>query len=182
MKVRTVKEEKERQRRWDVHFMKEAKLVSEMSKCLSRKIGAVLVRGTDRISSGYNGAPSNVDNCDVRDDKGNYTKTVQSKVCPRQRMGFKSGEGIEHCPAVHAEANTICMAAREGISTKGTTLYCWCRTPCPNCVKELINAEISRIVCFSENEYLPTGIRSKDLLEQAGIRVDYISKEEVENG
>ena len=173
-------EEHRSQRDWDIYFMKEAKLVSTMSKCLSRKIGAVMVKDHYRVSSGYNGAPVGVDNCDYRDDKGEYTNEIQSKVCPRQRMGFKSGEGIEHCAAVHAERNALLMAAKFGIATNGCTLYCWCRLPCPDCMKEIINAGISRVVCFADNEYLPKGMKSRDLVCHSGIKVDYISEEEIE--
>jgi dCMP deaminase len=162
---------------WDIYWMKEAELVATMSKCLSRKIGSVLVKDNYRIASGYNGAPRGVDNCDKRDDWGNYTDHHCSDICPRQRMNFKSGEGIEHCAAVHAERNSLLQAARMGITTAGATLYCWCRLPCPDCMKEIINAGVSRVVCFEFNEYLPTGMKCADLVKQSGIKVDYISKD-----
>ena len=48
---------------WDEYFMRIAKLVSERSTCLSRQVGAVLVRGRRILATGYNGAPSGLDHC-----------------------------------------------------------------------------------------------------------------------
>lgn len=160
-----------KQKDWDIHFMREARLWSGMSKCLSRKIGTVLVKDNRVIGTGYNGPPSGIPHCDHRNDKGEYVDVKYSHSpqllslsdvdfkpsdkCPRQRMGYKSGEGMEHCPAVHAEINPILQAARTGISTVGATLYCYCGTPCINCAKEIIQAGIERIVCLGKSGTIP---------------------------
>jgi len=190
------------QREWDIHFMKEAKLWMERSKCLSRQIGAVLVQGKHVIATGYNGPPSGVPHCDRRDDTGRYMEEgivlatsdgEHVNTCPRQRMGFKSGEGMEHCVAVHAEINPIMQAAREGCSTVGATLYAYCGTPCVNCMKEIIQAGIKRIVCLgkSGSSYAPIKDGdnptkkdynfplSEQLCEVAGIQLDVISEEDI---
>src|SRR3972149_2469175 len=114
------------QKDWDIHFMKEAKLWMGRSKCLSRKIGTVLVQGRSVIGTGFNGPPSGVPHCDYRDIKGNYRNdgdmidgwSGPENKCPRQRMGFPSGEGMEYCVAVHAEINPIMQAARMGTPTQ----------------------------------------------------------------
>uniref|UniRef100_A0A6M3LBI4 Putative CMP/dCMP deaminase zinc-binding n=1 Tax=viral metagenome TaxID=1070528 RepID=A0A6M3LBI4_9ZZZZ len=194
-------EEHRSQHEWDIQFMKEAKLWMGMSKCLSRKIGTVLVQGRSVIATGYNGPPSGVPHCDHRDDKGNYTYAFVSDDCPRRRMGFPSGEGMEHCVAVHAEINPIMQAAREARSTVGATLYCYCGTPCINCMKEIIQAGIKRIVCLGKSGEVPY-IRSMDkplikdgdnatkkdynfpLSEQickiAGVKLDVITEDEID--
>jgi len=181
------------QRSWDIHFMREAKLWAARSKCLSRKIGAVLVKGTHVIATGYNGPPSGVPHCDCRDDTGRYVgegiilATADGKrvdTCPRKRMGFKSGEGMEHCVAVHAEINPIMQAAKMGISTVGTTLYCYCGTPCHNCAKEIIQAGIKRVVCtFLQKEMKGYNFPlSVQLFNAAGVQLSVITEEEVDNG
>ena len=190
------------QKEWDIHFMKEAKLWMGRSKCLSRHIGAVLVQGKSVIATGYNGPPSGVPHCDRRDDTGRYMEEgvvlatsdgEHVNTCPRQRMGFKSGEGMEHCVAVHAEINPIMQAAREGRSTVGATLYAYCGTPCVNCMKEIIQAGIKRIVCLgkSGSSYAPIKDGdnptkkdynfplSEQLCEVAGIQLDVISEEDI---
>lgn len=185
------------QQEWDIHFMKEAKLWMERSKCLSRQIGAVLVQGKHIIASGYNGPPKGIPHCDHRNNQGSYTDFVENK-CPRQRMGFKSGEGMEHCVAVHAEINPIMQAAKMGIPTDGGTLYCYCGTPCINCSKEIINAGIKRVVCLAKSgdRNWDTPIKDGDnpdkkeynfslaeeILELAGVSLDVITEDEVENG
>lgn len=197
------------QKEWDIHFMKEAKLWMERSKCLSRQIGAVLVQGKHIIASGYNGPPRGIPHCDHRDALGNYvpepvlssdplTDMVLSTICPRQRMGFKSGEGMEHCVAIHAEINPIMQAARMGIPTDGATLYCYCGTPCINCSKEIINAGIQRVVCLAKSgdRNWDTPIKDGDnpdkkeynfvlaekILGLAGVTLSVITEEEVVNG
>lgn len=185
------------QKEWDIHFMKEARLWADMSKCLSRHIGAVLVRDNRVIGTGYNGPPIGIPHCDYRDDKGNYSKYNRSiDKCPRQRMGFKSGEGMEHCPAIHAEINPILQAARIGVSTVGATLYCYCGTPCINCTKEIIQAGVKRVVCLgrSGDRNWDTPIKDGDnpdkkeynftlaeqLFELANVPLDVITEKEIE--
>lgn len=119
--------------------MKIAKEVAQNSKCLSRKIGSVLVKDKNIISVGYNGPSKNVPHCQVRNPN-------REKICPRQLQGYKSGEGLHLCNAVHAEMNCILAAARHGISTEGTTLVCYCGIPCKDCLKEMINAGVSEVV------------------------------------
>ena len=57
---------------WDTYFLKVCETIALNSKCLSRKIGAIIVRDKSIISTGYNGPPSGVDPCSYRytlDDK-----------------------------------------------------------------------------------------------------------------
>ncbi len=200
-------EEHTSRREWDIHFMKEAKHWMSRSKCLSRQIGAVLVNEETHsiIATGYNGPPRGVPHCDRRDDSGNYLPegivlmTMDGKHedrCPRRRMGFPSGEGMEHCVAVHAEINPIMQAAREGRSTIGATLYAYCGTPCVNCMKEIVQAGIKRIVCLgkSGSSYAPIKDGdnpakkdynfplSEQLAKVAGVQLDVITEDEVKNG
>lgn len=140
---------------WDEYFLELAKLVASRSKCLSRKVGAVLVRDRMIISTGYNGPPRGAFHC-------------PRPTCPRRRNGYRSGEGIELCPAVHAEANAIVQAAANGTSTSETILYVAGNDvgPCKSCAGILINAGVSEIVSESSREYDPI---SKRLLLEAGV-------------
>lgn len=47
--------------------------------------------------------------------------------------------------ASHAEANLIAFAAREGISTKGCSVYVT-HYPCSSCARSLIQAGVERVV------------------------------------
>lgn len=48
---------------WDEYFMQLADLAAQRSNCMKRRVGCVLVREKRVISTGYNGTPRNVKNC-----------------------------------------------------------------------------------------------------------------------
>ncbi len=48
---------------WDQYFMKLASLAAQRSNCMKRRVGCVLVREKRVISTGYNGTPRNMKNC-----------------------------------------------------------------------------------------------------------------------
>jgi dCMP deaminase len=176
----TLAELRAKQRERDIYYLKLAKQVATRTKCLSRPVGSVLVTEDSVIGTGYNGPAHKIPPCSYRDDKGEYTDTVQSTVCPRQRMGFKSGEGLEYCVAAHGEMNSILQAAKVGISTAGATLYAYCGMPCANCTKEIINAGVKRVVCLSKKEYNQK-LSSGDMFMRAGVLVDIVPQEELES-
>jgi len=119
--------------RWDVYFYKICEAVASKSSCKSRQIGALLVRDKSIISTGYNGPARGIPHC--------------GPVCPRKAAGLASGEGLNLCPAQHAEENCINNAARIGASTLGSTLYLNEIIPCKDCFNSLINAGAVEIVC-----------------------------------
>ncbi len=166
----------------DKHFMRHARLTAEMVKCLSRKVGSVLVRENHILATGYNGPAKGIPSCLYRDNKGEYNNVVQSNICPRQRMRFKSGDGMQWCAAVHSERNCLLQCAKFGISTEGSTLYAWCGMPCIDCAKEIINAGVKRVVCLENIEYIKKGLglQSGEQFEMAGVKVDFISEKEIE--
>lgn len=151
---------------WDEYFMEIAKIAASKSHCYSRKLGAVLVKGKTIISTGYNGPPMGVPHCEARHPRG-------KKECPRRYAGFSSGQAIERCPAGHAERNAIDLAARNGIATEGTILYCYCGIPCKECAISIINAGIKEVICLSLEEYdqRPEAMKSKYLFDEAGVKV-----------
>lgn len=110
-------------------------------KCHSRHIGALIVKD-EIVIPGYNGPPRDVPHCETRKVKLSKGKDP----CLRRRMGFGSGEGMEHCIAAHAELNAILNAARQGICTTGTTLYLNETAPCPKCMVAIIQAGIVTVV------------------------------------
>lgn len=76
-----------------------------------------------------------------------------------------------HCVrTVHAEVNTILMAAKFGIATLDATIYSLLR-PCYQCTKAIITAGIKRIV-FAGEAYNEE--RTRNLLISAGVRFDYV--------
>ncbi len=138
----------------DTYFIEMAELVSSRSTCIRRKIGAIIVKDKQVLSTGYNGSPRGLPHCS---DVG----------CLRDELGIASGTRHEICRAVHAEQNAIVQCARHGAPTKTSTLYVNIN-PCKICAKLIINAGISRVVY--KGEYPDSeGI---ELLEEAGVKID----------
>jgi dCMP deaminase len=48
---------------WDQYFMQLASLAAQRSNCMKRRVGCVIVRDRRVISTGYNGTPRNITNC-----------------------------------------------------------------------------------------------------------------------
>ena len=116
---------------WPEYFMNIARLVSERSTCLRRKVGAVAVKDRRMLATGYNGAPIRLTHCDTAG-------------CMRSGLGIPSGQRHEICRGLHAEQNVIIQAAVHGVSLSGAELYCTAQ-PCVICAKTLINCNISAI-------------------------------------
>ncbi len=146
---------------WDEYFTQLSKVVASKSKCLSRQIGAVIVKGHYPISIGYNGPPVGYPHCQGE--------------CPRKSRGLASGEGLEFCPAAHAKRNAICGAARLGHSVEGCTMYMYCGVPCRECAKDIINSGISELVLISPLVYPEPGLTGKVLLECCGVSMRVIN-------
>ncbi|HEY0193821.1 MAG TPA: cytidine/deoxycytidylate deaminase family protein [Kofleriaceae bacterium] len=109
---------------WDEYFMSIAQVVATRSTCPRKYVGAALVRNRTILSTGYNGSIRGMPHC--------------------SDVGHMMEDG--HCVAtIHAEANAIIQAARNGVNIDGATTYVTA-SPCWNCFKQLANAGISRIV------------------------------------
>jgi dCMP deaminase len=130
---------------WDRYFLSICDTVASNCKCRSRQIGAILVRDKSIISTGYNGPPRNTTHC--------------GDTCPRHQAGYGSGEHLELCPAVHAEANAVIDAARKGASVLNCTLYMNSIIPCKSCMGILINAGVIQIVITDSIEYDSLALR-----------------------
>ena len=109
---------------WDPYFMQIAQVVSSRATCDRKHVGALLVRDRILLSTGYNGSIRGMPHCD------------------------EAGHMLEngHCVAtIHAEANAILQAARNGVRIEGADIYTTA-SPCWPCFKLIANAGIKRIV------------------------------------
>ena len=112
---------------WDQYFMNIAKVVASRSTCDRKFVGAVIVRDKTILSTGYNGSIRKLEHCD--------------------EVGHVMENG--HCVAtIHAEANAILQAAKNGVRIEGATIYT-SASPCWPCFKMIANAGIVRI-CYGE--------------------------------
>ena len=147
---------------WDEYFMEIAEVVRKRSTCLRRKVGAIIVKDSRILATGYNGAPAGVPHCG-------------EVGCLRAQLNVPSGERHELCRGIHAEQNAIVQAAYLGVSIDGSTLYCT-NQPCVLCAKMLINAGVKRIVI---KEGYPDELAQK-MLAEAGLRVELIGEKSEE--
>jgi dCMP deaminase len=139
---------------WDEYFMQICRVVATRSTCLRRQVGAILVSDRRILSTGYNGAPKDLEHCA---DLGG---------CYREKMNVPSGERQELCRALHAEQNAIIQAAVHGVKLENVTAYCT-TMPCVTCAKMLINVDVRRIVY--EADY-PDEL-SREMLAEAGVEL-----------
>ena len=138
---------------WETYFMDITFLVAKRSTCLRRSVGAIIVKDKRVLSTGYNGAPTNIKHC------------VETG-CLREELNVASGEKHELCRGIHAEQNAIIQAAYHGVSIKGATLFCT-NLPCSICTKMIINAGINKI-CY-QSEYADS--LAEKMLKEAGVDV-----------
>jgi dCMP deaminase len=109
---------------WEKYFMQIAQQVATRSTCDRKKIGAVIVRDKTILSTGYNGSIRNLPHCD--------------------EVGHLMENG--HCVrTVHAEANAIAQAAKNGANINNAEIYITA-SPCWTCFKLLANAGIIKVV------------------------------------
>ncbi|KAL4746773.1 hypothetical protein BDW72DRAFT_184169 [Aspergillus terricola var. indicus] len=142
---------------WDQYFMELASLAAQRSNCMKRRVGCVLVRERRVISTGYNGTPRHLKNC----NEGG---------CPRCNRGEGGGVGLSTCLCLHAEENALLEAGRERIR-EGAILYCD-TCPCLTCTVKIAQVGISEVV-YSQGYNMDSD--SAAILAAAGIRLRQFS-------
>ena len=142
----------------DEYFLKIAAVVAERSTCLRHHVGAVAVKDKHILSTGYNGAPTGLQDC-------------LALGCLRDAQNIPSGTRHEICRAVHAEQNVIIQAALHGVSMDGSVVYAT-HTPCVLCAKMLANARIKRYVSFGN--YADDSFRQ--IFRDAGIAFEQLAR------
>ncbi len=138
---------------WDTYFIDIALMVSKRSNCVKRQVAAVIVKDRRIISTGYNGTPRGVKNC----NEGG---------CPRCNSFGPSGSNLDECFCSHAEENAITQSAYHGVNIKGSTLYTTF-SPCLMCTKMIINSGIEEVVY---DAHYPLANVATKLLNDAGVK------------
>lgn len=133
---------------WHRYFMNIASEVATRSTCDRKHVGAVIVRDKTILSTGYNGSVRGLHHCDD--------------------VGHMMEDG--HCVAtIHAEANSIIQAAKNGVRVDGADIYITA-SPCWNCFKIVANAGIKSI--YYGEFYRDS--RIFDAAKQLGMRISQI--------
>jgi dCMP deaminase len=130
----------------DIIFLKMAQIWSENSYAIRKKVGALIVKNGNIISSGYNGMPKNFPNeCEHRNMEENL---------------------VTNSEVLHAESNAILKLAKSTNSSEGSTLYLTL-SPCLECSKLIIQSGITKVVYVEEYRNLD----GLNLLKKANIEL-----------
>ncbi len=122
--------------------------VASRSNCMKTHVGCVIHLDGRVRTIGYNGTPSGHKACF---DGG----------CPRCKdEKVTSGEELDRCTCVHAEANALVSAARYGIAVDGTECYVT-DEPCLDCTKLLVQSGIARVVWLRPYPYKNSAERAR---------------------
>lgn len=130
----------------DRYYLDIAKSVCKRGTCTKVKIGSIITRDDQIVSTGYVGAP--------RGTKSSH----EHGFCLRKKLNIPSGQRYEMCRSVHAEQNAIINAARSGTSLLGGDIYIYGELfddksslidafPCFICKKMIINCGLKRCIC-----------------------------------
>jgi len=133
-----------KQLKYDEAYMRMALEWAKLSYCDRKKVGALIVKDRMIISDGFNGTPTNFENC-----------------CEE--------EGFTKWYVLHAEANAILKVAASTQSCKNSTLYITL-SPCKECSKLIHQSGIKRVVYLKE--YKDT--EGLEFLEKAGVELTYL--------
>lgn len=139
--------------------MRAAHLWAERSTCTRGQVGAVIVKNDRIISTGYNGSPPHMPHCtDIGCE-------IEDHFIFDLRNGDivfeKVSTGCQRC--VHAEANAIAFAARNGVKINKATIYCT-YSPCRKCAELMASAGIKKMVW--DKHYRDTPF---ELIEDMGL-------------
>lgn len=146
---------------WTTYFMKLSDLAAHRSNCMKRRVGCVLVRDNVVVSTGYNGTPRGMTNC----NEGG---------CDRCNKAQGSGANLSTCLCLHAEENAIIEAGRA--RTVGGSLFCN-TCPCLTCSVKIVQSGIKRVV-YAQSYHMDAS--SKKVLTEGGVTVEqYTPPQEV---
>lgn len=116
---------------WDLYFMRLAGLAALRSNCMRRRVGCVIVRENRVISTGYNGTPRGLVNC----NEGG---------CARCNGGGVPGANLDSCVCLHAEENALLEAGRDRV---GNPAIIYCSTaPCLTCSIKIVQCGIKEVI------------------------------------
>jgi len=100
--------------------MRAAFVYAELSSCVRRKVGCVIVKNGTPIAIGYNGTPSGEDNC------------------------CETEENVTKPNVIHAEDNALRKLTKSSESAEGAIMFVT-TAPCESCASRIIDAGISKV-------------------------------------
>jgi len=137
-------------------FMRTAIIFADESKCVSKHVGAVVVKDGRIISTGINGAPHDLPNCCDVFDPENFDRE-------KHHVWSKDNE-------IHAEMNATGFSAKHNVEMDGCDMYVTI-SPCNECLKNLTATGIKNIYYLYKYDRAtlnPTILKKINVLEVPG--------------
>ena len=153
----------------DLIYMQMAYQIAKLSYAKRKRVGCIIVKDNQVISTGYNGTPHGFKNdCEEiqtrKVENDNHKKVLEEK-------GYDCHDGccskeVTKRVVLHAESNALAKVSKSTLSSDGADMYIT-MSPCFDCAKLIIQSGIKKVF-YSESYRDTSGI---DILEEAGIEV-----------
>ena len=129
--------------------------IAKQSDCLSRHVGAIIIKNNVLLATGYNRAPLNTKMCEN---------------CIRHTK--HSGESLDICKAIHAEETCILNFLKKYSydTLKDCILYVSV-APCYNCAKLIVETGIKQV--YAKYDY--NSSYTKAIFDEAGVTLTILS-------
>ena len=129
--------------------------IAKQSDCLSRHVGAIIIKNNVLLATGYNRAPLN---------------TTMCENCIRHSK--HSGESLDICKAIHAEETCILNFLKKYSydTLKDCILYVSV-APCYNCAKLIVETGIKQV--YAKYDY--NSSYTKAIFDEAGVTLTILS-------
>lgn len=115
---------------WMETFLDTASLIGKRSHCVSKKVACLITRDDRIISTGINGTPRNMRNCDSLFDESDFDTEAHHQFSRRYE--------------IHAEINALISAARNGIAVDKADLFVN-YSPCQECAKAIVASGVKSV-------------------------------------
>lgn len=140
----------------DEYFLTLSSIVAARATCDRLWVGCVIVLDGEIASTGYNGAPSGLPECD---EVGH--------------LMVQGDDGRDHCKrTTHAEINALYQAKKKYRNLQGATAYINA-TPCEMCLSELLKEGVKRIVCGAVYRNVETKEMTSQLISAWSAVIEY---------
>lgn len=153
----------------DLIYMQMAYQIAKLSYAKRKRVGCIIVKDNQVISTGYNGTPHGFKNdCEeiqTREvENDNHKKVLEEK-------GYNCQDGccskeVTKRVVLHAESNALAKVSKSTLSSDEADMYIT-MSPCFDCAKLIIQSGIKKVF-YSESYRDTSGI---DILEEAGIEI-----------
>ena len=143
--------------------------IAKLSYAKRKRVGCIIVKDNQVVSTGYNGTPHGFNN-DCEEQQVRYYENPDHAMILMDKgytceNGYCSKEVTKQV-VLHAESNALAKVSKSTLSSEGADMYIT-MSPCFDCAKLIIQSGIKKVF-YSENYRDTSGI---DILKEAGIEV-----------